>query len=58
MVKSQEDQDEEVVTTSVMSSVSRALDPSSLVKDIERSFDGYCDGSIGVDDGSFVYIIS
>ena len=58
MVESQTDQVDDIGTTSVISSVSRAIDPSSLAQDIERSFDTDKDASFGISEGSFVYSIS
>ena len=58
MIESQKDQVEDISITSVISSVSRALDPSLLARDIERSFDGNKDASLGISDGSYVYSIS
>ena len=58
MVESQTDQVDDIGTTSIISSVSRAIDPSSLAQDIERSFEVDKDASFGISDGSFVYSIS
>ena len=55
MVESQTDQLNNIDTTSVISSVSRAINPSSLAQDIEKAFEAHKGASFSIREGTFVY---
>ena len=58
IVEYQKDQINDIGTASVISSVSRIIDPSSLAQGIERIFKGHKDASFGIKWGSFIYSIN